>query len=72
MKKKIEFKDIPKGKEKDRFYYFPVSKKTKVNTNTPFMRKIHKLVNGEINEIDLKKVKRDFKTDQNRENIKEK
>lgn len=36
------------------------------------MRKIHKLVNGEINEIDLKKVKRDFKTDQNRENIKEK
>ncbi len=29
MKKKIEFKDIPKGKEKDRFYYFPVSKKNK-------------------------------------------
>lgn len=72
MKEKVEFKDIPKGKEKDRFYYFPVSKKTKVNTNTPFMREFHKLVNGEIDEVDLEKVKKEFKTDQNSENIKEK
>lgn len=28
MREKIEFKKIPKGKEKDRLYYFPVSKNT--------------------------------------------
>lgn len=61
MGEKIEFKEIPKGKEKDRLYHFPVSKNTHVDTNTPFMKEVRKLVNGEIDEIDLEKVKKEFK-----------
>lgn len=57
MRGKIEFKKIPKGKEKDRLYYFPVSKNTKIDTNTLFTKEIHKLVNSKINEIDLEKLK---------------
>lgn len=70
--KRLNLKIFRKERKKIDFIIFQYQKKTKVNTNTPFMREIHKLVNGEIDEIDLKKVKRDFKTDQNRENIKEK
>lgn len=44
MRGKIEFKKIPKGKEKDRLYYFPVSKNTKIDTNTLFTKEIHKLL----------------------------
>lgn len=58
MRGKIEFKKIPKGKEKDRLYCFPVSKNTKIDTNTLFTKEIHKLVNSKINEIDLEKLKR--------------
>lgn len=62
MGEKIEFKGIPKGKEKDRLYHFPVPKNAHIDTSTPFMREIRRLANGDIDGVDLEKVKKEFKT----------
>lgn len=58
MKNSIEYKKIPKGKEKERLYYTPLFKDVKINNNSTFIKELNKLANGDITEIDLNKIKK--------------
>ncbi len=61
MADRIEFRGIPKGKEKHRLYHTPKLKHVQIDYDSPFTKELNRLLDGEIDEMDLEKVKREFK-----------
>ena len=61
MKNNIKFTKVPKEKEQERLYHTPKLENVKIDNNSIFIKELDKLVNGEINEIDLNKIKNERK-----------
>lgn len=61
MKNSIKFTKVPKGKEKERLYCTPMFENVEVDNDSTFIKELNKLVNGEISEIDLNKIKKEGK-----------